>query len=224
MRGTRACATLLFLLCAAACANAQAQHMRTGPYVHAPFGFIAFCVQKPERCRPSSEWVVRMTRERWREIAVINAEVNRAVTLYVDGSTTRAWRDATTVGDCKDYALSKRSRLLDRGYPASALLIARARVANGEMHAVLVVVTDRGLVVLDNLQSAILDYRSLPYRWEDRMTPENPKLWRRILSWLRSNPEPVLLCFSWRSGSRQPRSIALKQRPRDRARSLGPSG
>lgn len=36
----------------------------------------------------------------------------------------------------------------------------------------------------------IVAYSRLLYRWHKRMTPENPQYWRRVISWLRSNPEP----------------------------------
>jgi len=58
--------------------------------------------------------------------------------------------------------VTKRSQLIDKGWPATALLIAMARVPSGEMHAVLVVVTDKGELVLDNLRSEIVSWRALP--------------------------------------------------------------
>jgi predicted transglutaminase-like cysteine proteinase len=172
--------------------NTLAQsRMTTGTYLLAPFGFTAFCVQKPARNAPTEPQTVAKTPERWNELATINAAVNRTIVPKADRSITRPWRDDATEGDCNDYALTKRSRLIDRGWPAGALLIATATIPNGEGHAVLVVVTDGGAFVLDNLLYGITPWKALPYRWHSIVSPENPQYWRRIISWLRFTPEPL---------------------------------
>jgi len=165
-----------------------AEYMQTAENSLTPFGFTRFCLQKPERCVQSRKHIVRMDEALWSELDAVNTFVNRAIVAEEDGSIIRPWRDETQRGDCKDYALSKRSQLIDRGWPASALLIAIAEVPSGGMHAVLVVVTDRGDLVLDNLGPTIANYRRLPYRWDKRMSPNNPQFWQRIISWLRVHP------------------------------------
>ena len=55
-------------------------------------------------------------------------------------------------------------------------------VPGGEGHLVLVVPTDRGDFVLDNLRSSIIRWDTLPYQWLKTMSPENPLFWRRIQS------------------------------------------
>ncbi len=59
-----------------------------------------------------------------------------------------------TAGDCEDIALLKRRDLIEKGWPVGALLMTVVRQANGEGHAVLTVLTDRGDLVLDNLKSS----------------------------------------------------------------------
>ena len=90
-----------------------------------------------------------MSGELRKELQFVNVEVNRSVAVSSNASVTRAWHDDATQGDCKEFALAKRSRLIDLGWPASALLIAIAHVPSGELHAVLIVVTDDGDLVLD---------------------------------------------------------------------------
>src|SRR5258708_5462706 len=124
---------------------------------------------------------------------MVNTAVNRSIAPKPDLSVTRKWRDDATQGDCKDYAMAKRSQLLDRGWPVSALLIAVAQIPSDEMHAVLIVLTDKGELVLDNLRYGITPWKALPYRSHKMMSPENPLFWRRILSRLRGHPEAAFM-------------------------------
>jgi predicted transglutaminase-like cysteine proteinase len=57
------------------------------------------------------------------------------------------------MGDCEDYVLLKRRKLMELGWPQSALLITVVRDENGEGHAILTVRTTRGDYILDNRQS-----------------------------------------------------------------------
>ena len=56
-------------------------------------------------------------------------------------------------GDCEDLVLQKRRLLVQAGWPISSLLITVARQANGDGHAVLTVLTDRGDVILASTAS-----------------------------------------------------------------------
>lgn len=194
MRRFCACAGITLFFCLYAPLLFAEEHMQIGDNRMAPFGFIGFCLQKPERCIPSHKEIVRMNETLWSELDEVNTSINRAIIAEEDGLIIRPWKDDTQRGDCKDYALSKRSRLIDRGWPAGALLIALAEVPSGGMHAVLVVVTDRGDLVLDNLGPTIAPYRRLPYRWDKRMSPNNPQFWQRIVSWLRVYPGALYFC------------------------------
>src|SRR5262249_20204811 len=156
---------------------ARGQHMQTGERTLPPFGFTVFCLHNPEPCRPSPPQRLYVTAELRHELAQVNVKVNGSIVPFSDYSAVREWRDHTNIGDCKDYALTKRSQLTDRGYPASALVLATAWLPNGEHHAVLVVLTNQGDLVLDNLRSAPVGYQHLPYRWDAIMSPENPQFW-----------------------------------------------
>jgi predicted transglutaminase-like cysteine proteinase len=171
--------------------------MTTGEPMLAPLGLVEFCMQKPYRCELNRPEIVQITPERWNQLTFVNTLVNRSIEAKPDLSIIRPWRDDAAQGDCKDYALTKRSRLIDLGWPSSALLIATAEVASGEGHAVLIAVTDKGDFVLDNLRYGIVSYRVLQYRWIERMSPDNPQFWHRIISWLRGHPGAILImrCF-----------------------------
>ncbi|MNL69638.1 hypothetical protein D3C87_1945270 [compost metagenome] len=55
--------------------------------------------------------------------------------------------------------------------------MAVARTRSGEGHAVLVVKTSKGDLVLDNRSSAIKPWRSTDLRWVKIQSGDNPKRW-----------------------------------------------
>jgi predicted transglutaminase-like cysteine proteinase len=80
-------------------------------------------------------------------------------------------------GDCEDYVLAKRRALINLGWPASVLLITVVRDKEGDGHAVLTVVTDRGDVILDNQENEILPWQDTGYRYVKRQSQGDPTLW-----------------------------------------------
>lgn len=75
------------------------------------------------------------------------------------------------VGNCKDYVLQKREELIRMGVAAEALSIAVVRTSWGESHAVLIVTTDAGEFVLDNLTPWVTPWYDLNYTWIERQRP-----------------------------------------------------
>lgn len=115
-------------------------------------------------------------------LSAINENVNRAIAYETDplhyGVVNRWSPDGTeSRGDCKDYALAKREALLAAGFPDSSLRIAIARIPDGELHAVLTVTTNRGILILDNLTSDLQWIDETPYRWIEWQSPDDPLRW-----------------------------------------------
>lgn len=109
----------------------------------------------------------------------INREVNRfryETDLKVHGKIDywTAHIEKYNRGDCDDYTLSKRDRLLNLGIDYRALFPTVCRV-DGEGHLVLVVRTDKGDFVLDNMRDEILPVSALNYEWLFRLDPESGK-------------------------------------------------
>lgn len=131
----------------------------------------------------------QLNRRRWRELVWINRFVNRAIAPDSDQSRygeiehwTTPIRDfaATGVeayGDCEDYALEKRERLLEAGWAPEAVLLAIARLPDGRLHTVVIVQTDIGDLVLDNLRRAPQALASVPYEWLSRQTGADVRAW-----------------------------------------------
>lgn len=148
----------------------------------APFAFVQFCLRKPTRFARSKEIrLITLDEDHRRRLEKVHYDVKRSIASVPRPNGLKSWNDDATAGGCRDYALAKRSRLLDMGYPSSALLLAVAFIPSGDAHLVLVVVTDRGNFVLDNLQQTMVRWDQLPYRWMMRSTPQNPQHWRMIL-------------------------------------------
>jgi predicted transglutaminase-like cysteine proteinase len=120
----------------------------------------------------------------------INLRINRAIRFVSDRvqyGVDDYWTlplDAggSGAGECKDYVLEKRRALIDAGIPAGDLSIAIVKTTWGETHAVLLVATDRGEVVLDSLSSQIVPWRKAPYQWVERQAPGQQLAWVKVVS------------------------------------------
>jgi len=102
----------------------------------------------------------------------VNREVQKANDLDLYGMpeywTLPQVVDGKMYGDCEDYALEKRRRLIEAGVPAEALSMAVVVTRRGERHAVLVVAFETGDVVLDNLTPWPTPWAALGYTWIQR--------------------------------------------------------
>ena len=64
--------------------------------------------------------------------------------------------------------------------PLGGLLITVVRQENGDGHAVLTVLTDRGDLVLDNLSPDVLVWNDTPYRFLKRQSTRDTGQWVAI--------------------------------------------
>lgn len=74
-------------------------------------------------------------------------------------------------GDCDDYALTKRRILIERGYNWEHLQPAICKY-RGEGHLVLLVRTDKGFLILDNISDTISTWPGRGYEWLYRLDGE----------------------------------------------------
>ncbi|MBS0295146.1 MAG: transglutaminase-like cysteine peptidase [Proteobacteria bacterium] len=115
----------------------------------------------------------------------VNRQVNQAIVEQSDMATYGVkdyWAIPTLkgkdrYGDCEDYVLMKRRDLIVAGLPPEAMFIALARTREGREHAVLILATDRGELVLDSLTAWIVPWPQAPYRWLQRQRPGSPFDW-----------------------------------------------
>lgn len=157
-----------------------------GPTI-APFAHVRFCLANPAECRERKMVFrggpVKLTDAKRRELQQVNLETNReiiATPALDETAATEKWLISPARGDCNDYAVTKRHKLLAKGWPARALLLAHVVVPSGEHHLVVVVRTDKGDLVLDNLNSNLRSPSKTGYEWVRVESPVNPKYWSKV--------------------------------------------
>ena len=100
--------------------------------------------------------------------------------MFQNSATPFFWPIPLTKGDCEDYVILKRKRLMALGWPASALLITVVRDERGDGHAVLTVRTIQGDFILDNKTDEIKVWHRTRYDYIMRQSYLNPKLWMSL--------------------------------------------
>ena len=141
-------------------------HFMVDPYYRKNYeASIALCERDPELCQPIESAQVKATDELMRILFFVNYAINARIQERDDLAQYNVvdyWTlPESGYGDCEDYALEKRQRLIDRGVPAGAihlvvLDIIELREQDKEAgHAILAVNTDRGLYLLDNLSNEL---------------------------------------------------------------------
>ena len=90
------------------------------------------------------------------------------------------WTIAPDMGDCNDCAVTKRHELLEIGLPSKALRLSVVKTASGIGHLVLVVVTTKGDIVMDNLTEVIRLWQSTDYHWLKIQSATDSKFWYEI--------------------------------------------
>lgn len=151
----------------------------------APVGYVDFCHRHSDDChaRTAHPVVVTLNDDRWLDLIVVNRSVNDRIAAATDMEVfgiEEYWDYPVDRGDCEDYVLLKRRELMQRGWPASALLITVVRDEDGAGHAVLTVRTDRGDLVLDNKVEIIRPWFQTPYSYIKRQSPRDASAWDRI--------------------------------------------
>lgn len=166
-----------------------------GGVTKAPRGWLQFCADNPNDCRPPGEEAgeVALTPELLEQLFSINRYVNDRVTWTSDDELygkDEHWAYPLDRGDCEDFVLLKRQQLAKAGWPITALLITivEDREANHERHAVLTVRTDRGELVLDNRTPEILFWYETSYQFLTRQSTTDPNTW---VAFSTSQPRPV---------------------------------
>ena len=162
--------------------------MQTGGRTTQPIGHYDFCRQMPAECEQTTprQKPVELTKKLWGQIVEVNALVNTMITPRTDmqiwGVEERWSYPVNGIGDCEDYALEKRKRLMEIGVPAGNLLMTVLRQPNGDGHAVLTVRTSLGDFILDNLEPKVLAWNETPYEFLKMQSSTNSGVWVSIES------------------------------------------
>jgi len=155
---------------------ARATHVYSSPFADAELTPVA-----------ASDAKVTLTATMWDRLNRANDAVNRRLVSTpdrlnygVDDYWTLPLADGRSRGDCEDYVLEKRRTLIRLGVPANALSIALVHTRWNENHAVLLVETDHGALVLDSLSPRIALWSQVDYSWIMRQSPGEPARWVEV--------------------------------------------
>lgn len=167
-------------------ANAEEPFMSVIGRTSQPIGHYEFCKIHPADCavRSKGESRVHLTAGLWNQLVDVNNRTNASLQPATDQELfgrPEVWSYADRYGDCEDYVLLKRRALIGKGWPAGALLITVVEQSNGDGHAVLTVRTDRGDLILDNLQPRIVLWHQSGYRFVKRQSEFNSGQWMAIV-------------------------------------------
>jgi len=164
-----------------ASATANAEKIAFGQPAAVPYGYYQLCARSPRLCQ-ATRGRLPVTRDgsvvadgpAMSELASVNADVNATIRPnYTDD-----WTPGRAVGDCKDYAMTKRQRLIEAGWPSSAVPVAVVKTWTGEEHLVLVARTSGGDYVLDNLDGRVSPWTNTSYAWKKIQAPTGGLDWR----------------------------------------------
>jgi predicted transglutaminase-like cysteine proteinase len=166
--------------------HAAPANMVTAGRTAQPIGHHQFCVAHGEECGRTTDGPTApavLTREKWAAMLEVNVGVNRSVYPLTDmqiHGREEIWSYPVEVGDCEDYVLLKRQKLMERGFSASDLLITVVLQPGGAGHAVLTVRTDHGDFVLDNMRDRVLLWSETEYVFLKRQSSEHAGVWQTI--------------------------------------------
>lgn len=160
-----------------------AANMAAGAHTTVPMGYFQFCAEHPADCGPraGSGGKVALTEANYAQLREVNDAINGRIQPMTDvehyGEIERWTYPDDGFGDCEDYVLLKRRTLVALGWPGDTLLVTVVRDHKGDGHAVLTVVTDRGDLVLDNQEAAILLWHETGYRFVKRQAQHDTDSW-----------------------------------------------
>jgi predicted transglutaminase-like cysteine proteinase len=159
--------------------------MTTGNVTSQPIGHYEFCRQHREECSVKSKpgALPRLTPHGWDVVRQINLSVNSAITPVTDADAygrEEVWAYPVDAGDCEDFVLLKREKMMEAGFSPSDLLITVVRKPDGEGHAVLTLRSAQGDFVLDNLVNDVKLWTETPYTYLKRQASFDTGRWVTI--------------------------------------------
>ncbi len=185
----RALAAILFL--ALTSPGALAERTAAGKYLtrysggSAPAGFSGLCSRYAWACSNSGKGNVTAGKTMLSVAKSVNARFNRSITPRSDQQTygrSEYWTlPDRGVGDCEDYALAKQKALIEQGVPPNRLYLATVVGSPQDPHTVLVMRTEGGDYVLDNLNSRVKPWQSTRYTFMKMQNSRDRRRWDAVL-------------------------------------------
>jgi predicted transglutaminase-like cysteine proteinase len=133
-----------------------------------------FCERFEHECDvdPSEEEFITLDAQNWTLLQNVNAQVNRQIKPITDeehwGVVDRWSFPNDGSGDCEDYQLLKRQKLVAAGLSRRSLRMTVVIDEKGEGHAVLMARTTRGDLILDNKTDRVMHWHETGYVYVKR--------------------------------------------------------
>ncbi len=161
-------------------AGSQSAFLPVSGSAAAPAGASAICKTYDWACAGATN-SAPVGADVLRHATVINRAANSRIRPVADMdqyATAERWSLPTKRGgDCEDYALFKKLELIKAGVSPDRLLIAAVLDKKNNVHAVLVLRTEMGDYVLDNLTSRVLPWNKTGYAFLRMQDPRQPARW-----------------------------------------------
>ncbi|TDR93833.1 transglutaminase-like cysteine peptidase [Enterovirga rhinocerotis] len=132
--------------------------------------WVSYCERYAGGCDvdTSEPAIVTLNPRLWRALNTVNRHVNATIKPMTDqdhwGVVDRWDLPTDGAGDCEDIQLLKRKLLVEKhGVPNRALRMTVVIDEQGEGHAVLMVRTNEGELILDNKRDAVLAWHQTGY-------------------------------------------------------------
>ena len=119
-----------------------------------PVAFSLYCLKNIDECPQKGPKKVSLTPQLRSAISYVHHEVNAEIQPRAEA--TDIWQADVAYGDCDDYVMTKRRRLIKAGVPATAMSLKIKKLADGQGHVTLLVRTTQGTFELDNLRSGVI--------------------------------------------------------------------
>jgi predicted transglutaminase-like cysteine proteinase len=145
-----------------------------GGDARAPYAWVEFCRKYPGECRVNTAEPERieLTPKLWKTIVAMNHKINRDIDPVTDmehwGVVDRWDMAEDGRGDCEEYVNVKRKKLAEAGIPRRAMLVTVVIDEENAGHAVLMIRTDRGDLILDNKRNSVLSWQQTGYVYVKR--------------------------------------------------------
>lgn len=163
--------------------------LKTGKETTRPYGHVEYCTRNASDCRGRSAGAA-LPPARLSVLNSVNLAVNRSIKPTADQTAfgrKEFWTAKARAGDCEDFALAKRARLLGKGFKSSQLLLTMG-YKGSEAHTVLVVRTRDGDYVLDNLEDDVQPVQSARMSFRKIQSPDHGGRWLRVTGKTGSKP------------------------------------
>jgi predicted transglutaminase-like cysteine proteinase len=151
----------------------------------APAEFSGLCSRSAWACSNSGTGNVRAGKTMLSVAKSVNAQFNPSIAPRTDQQAygrSEYWTlPDRGVGDCEDYALAKQKALIEQGVPPNRLYLAAVVGSPQDPHMVLVMRTDSGDYVLDNLSARVKPWQATRYTFMKMQSSRDRRRWDTVL-------------------------------------------